>query len=397
MSRTVLITTLPPYQGGVPAMTEILARFLKRRGHDVTVAHYATLTDDSDLVVPSWQSVTGKIPRTRTTTCFGDFPCVSVGCRFPELEFPYYLTTSRWKNLIRAHDRHIAVGGTVLVANPLVMTGVPHMMWCASTMLEDRVDRRAAMPAARRVVDRLAVGPVQRQLEKRILAGRGRFMAISNYTRDTLIAAGACPNAIECVPVPVDLKMYSPPATAAPAAHIGFAGRVGDPRKNIGLLVRAVAVLAGRNIPVRLKLTGDPEAELNELAAGLNIADRLDWTGWLDPGRLSDFYRSLDVFVFSSAQEGLGISGVQAMACGVPVVSTRCGGPEDYVIDGKTGKLAGNTPEELADAIAWIVADRDRRNETGAAARTLIVNSYSEAAFEDNVARTWAWTWDEVL
>ena len=146
-----------------------------------------------------------------------------------------------------------------------------------------------------------------------------------------------------------------------------------------------------------MKLTGDPEAELNELAAGLNIADRLDWTGWLDPGLLSDFYRSLDVFVFSSAQEGLGISGIQAMACGVPVVSTRCGGPEDYVIDGKTGKLAGNTPEELADAIAWIVADRDRRNETGAAARTLIVNSYSEAAFEDNVARTWAWTWDEVL
>ena len=62
--------------------------------------------------------------------------------------------------------------------------------------------------------------------------------------------------------------------------------------------------------------------------------------------------------MFSSAQEGLGISGIQAMACGVPVVSTRCGGPEDYVIDGKTGKLAGNTPEELADAIAWIVADR---------------------------------------
>ena len=83
-------------------MTEIMARFLKRRGHDVTVAHYATLTDDPDLVVPSWQSVTGKIPRTRTTTCFGDFPCVSVGCRFPELEFPYYLTTSRWKN---SHSR----------------------------------------------------------------------------------------------------------------------------------------------------------------------------------------------------------------------------------------------------------------------------------------------------
>ena len=185
--------------------------------------------------------------------------------------------------------------------------------------------------------------------------------------------------------------------TAAPVAQIGFAGRVGDPRKNIGLLVRAVAVLAGRNIPVRLKLTGDPEARLNKLATRLNIADRLDWTGWLEPCRLSDFYRSLDVFVFSSAQEGLGISGIQAMACGVPVVSTRCGGPEDYVIDRITGKLAGNTPEELANAIAWIVADRDRRNETGAAARKLIADRYSEAVFEDNIARTWAATWDEVL
>ena len=145
------------------------------------------------------------------------FPCVSVGCRFPNWNF-LLSDHFTWKNLIRAHDRHIAVGGTVLVANPLVMMGVPHMMWCASTMLEDRVDRRAAMPAARRVVDRLAVGPVQRQLEKRILAGRGRFMAISNYTRDTLIAAGACPNAVVRARA-VDLTMYSPPATAARRAY----------------------------------------------------------------------------------------------------------------------------------------------------------------------------------
>ena len=55
--------------------------------------------------------------------------------------------------------------------------------------------------------------------------------------------------------------------------------------KNIGLLVRAVAVLAGRNIPVRLKLTGDPEAGLNKLAA-VKHADLPHWTGWLGPGRL---------------------------------------------------------------------------------------------------------------
>tara|TARA_Y100001968_G_C19288368_1_gene682915 strand:- start:594 stop:1007 length:414 start_codon:yes stop_codon:yes gene_type:complete len=136
---------------------------------------------------------------------------------------------------------------------------------------------------------------------------------------------------------------------------------------------------------------------LNELASTLNIADRIEWTGWLDPQSLSHFYRSLDVFVFSSGQEGLGISGIQAMACGVPVVSTRCGGPEDYVIDGVTGKLTGHTPGELADGIGWIISDRERRNDLALKSRALVEKDYSQSAFEENIARAWEKTWGEAL
>ncbi len=378
-------------------MAELMAQLLQRLGHKVTIAYYATLTDEPDLVVPSWHLLSGRRPTVRSVKCFDEFAGISVGCYMPELEFTYYRNTRRWRDLVREHDRHIAVGGTVLVANPLVMLGVPHMTWCASTMLEDRVARRAAMPVARRIFDRYILGPVQHRMEKRILAGSGRFMAISSYTRKTMIMAGAQPDAISIVPVPVDLDMFTPSLESPRPAEIGFAGRIGDPRKNIGLLLRAISILAHRKISVKLKLTGDQSPELCELAAKLDIAGQVEWSGWLTKADLSNFYRSLDVFVFSSSQEGLGISGIQAMACGVPVVSTRCGGPEDYVVDEVTGKLAGNTPEELANAIAWTIADRGRRAVLGTKARALMEEKYGGAAFENNVAGVWHSTWGEPI
>ena len=85
------------------------------------------------------------------------------------------------------------------------------------------------------------------------------------------------------------------------------------------------------------------------------------------------------------------------MACGVPVVSTRCGGPEDYVVDEVTGKLAGNTPEELANAIAWTIADRGRRAVLGTKARALMEEKYGGAAFENNVAGVWHSIWGEPI
>ena len=72
---------------------------------------------------------------------------------------------------------------------------------------------------------------------------------------------------------------------------------------------------------------------------------------------LRDMYRSLDVFVLASHREGLALVGIEAMACGVPVVSTRCGGPEDYIKDGVTGYLSDPQPESFADHISGLLHD----------------------------------------
>lgn len=395
MSLSVLIITLPPLTGGVPAKARILAEHLRSRGYRVTVSHYATLSDYPELVVPSWQILSGRRPQTRHGRCFGDFPCAAVGCRFPELEFTYYRMTPRWRDLIEKHDRHIAVGGTVLVSYPLAASGVPHLVWCASTMIEDRIDRRRSMPWARRVFDRVVVGPVQRAMEGEILKGPAYFMAVSSHALDSLVVAGGIAARFSRVPIPVDLDRFTPPKSPSGTGVIGFAGRTNDPRKNLPLLFGAVKYLLDQGRKVTLRLTGDGTPALQQLARRLGIADKVTWTGWLRTDELSQFLRELDVFVIPSSHEGLNLAGVEAMACAVPVVSTRCGGPEDYVVDGQTGTLVSADPMTMAGAIDAIVRSREIRKEMGSNARQFAERHYSHQRFASALADAWQQTWGD--
>jgi glycosyltransferase involved in cell wall biosynthesis len=97
---------------------------------------------------------------------------------------------------------------------------------------------------------------------------------------------------------------------------------------------------------------------------------------------LRDQLRTLDVFVVPSYQEGLCIAALEAMACGCPIVSTRCGGPEEFVIDGETGSLVSFNCIEMADAITRIIGDDVLYRRLSAGARALAVQNYSMAKAE---------------
>ena len=92
---------------------------------------------------------------------------------------------------------------------------------------------------------------------------------------------------------------------------------------------------------------------------------------------LRDQLRSLDLFVLPSHQEGLCIAALEAMACGCPVVSTRCGGPEEFVIDGETGILVGFDPEEMAAAMLKVLGDRKLHARLAQGARDRVLRHYS--------------------
>lgn len=393
-NHTVLVVTLPPFEGGVPAKTQILCRHLAALGHQVTVAWYATFAHHGQANVASWQILSGRRPTTICTTAFENFPSHAVGTWLPELEAPYYLSSSRWRKLIDDHDRHIAVGGPPMVGNILAQADIPHFLWCASDVMADRRDRQSHMPWPRSMIDSVITRPWLRRQQRFILEHSPLILGVSRYTTAQLLRHGAPADRIDRLPIPVDPQIFTPPATAPGGDVIGFAARFEDPRKNLPLLLDAMALLRGKRPHARLHLAGsEPSAATLERIEALGLTDHIHFAGILPPNRLLDFYRSLDVFALPSLQEGLCLAGLEAMACGVPVVSTDCGGPEDFVRDGISGFIVRDwRAESMAQALERALSERALLS---ANARALVVSEFSPAAFATGIATAWKRVWKE--
>jgi glycosyltransferase involved in cell wall biosynthesis len=129
-----------------------------------------------------------------------------------------------------------------------------------------------------------------------------------------------------------------------------FVGRANDPRKNVGILLEAVEQLPG----VRVLLVGDPPDG--------PLPERVEATGFV-PAIVPFLHRGT-LFVLPSHQEGFGLVAAEAMACGLPVVTTPSGGPEALVRESGGGTvLPGFTPDELASTVRDLLADPARLAE----------------------------------
>lgn len=139
------------------------------------------------------------------------------------------------------------------------------------------------------------------------------------------------------------------------------------PRKGIDNVIRAVAILRKQyKVPARLIVVGgnseqpDPAAtpelgRLMALAAELGIAHSVTFTGQRRRAQLRYYYSAANVFVTTPWYEPFGITPVEAMACGTPVVGTAVGGIKTTVVDGETGYLVPpDDPDALAERLAWL-------------------------------------------
>ncbi len=371
--------------GGVELMRRVVVDELRRAGFEVALAWYASYRETPHLSVPSWQLLS-RAPRIATATC-GETMAHDVGCRLPELEWCHHYPSSLWRRLIESFDCHVCVLGSVLPAWPVIASGRACLAWVATPYYADKSSRVRCYPLTRRIVDAALDTPVCARLERACLAGAD-VLALSAYTRRALEAIA--PGSVQrTLPMPLSPLHLAAPTLAARARgpwRIGFVGRYDDPRKNVGLLIEAIARCrrAARPLEVQLVLAGGrPSRALTGLAERHGIADRVTFGATLAGPDLADFYRSLDLFVIPSDQEGLGIAGLEAMAAGCAVISTRCGGPEDYVVDGENGRLVGFDPGELAGAIAEILLDVARHRRLRAAARATVASRYTAASFRE--------------
>lgn len=130
--------------------------------------------------------------------------------------------------------------------------------------------------------------------------------------------------------------------------------------KDFETLLRAVWILIKEYPDFRLKLVGDgaERPKLEALARDLKLEQNVEFLGERDD--IPDLLRQAGFFVSSSTTEGISLTILEAMAVGLPVVTTNVGGNPEIVVEGGTGRLVSpRSPDELALAMRQMLADRD--------------------------------------
>lgn len=150
-------------------------------------------------------------------------------------------------------------------------------------------------------------------------------------------------------------------------------GGVGSliPRKGFDILLSAISLMKHRD-EVLLAVIGDgPERErLERQARDLNIADHVRFLGEIPPKDMPRFFATIDLFVLSSRSEGRPNVVIEALAAGLPVISTDLPGVRDLVIHGDTGWLVRQEDARaLANTLDEACSDPSRGFVMGAAAR----------------------------
>ena len=121
---------------------------------------------------------------------------------------------------------------------------------------------------------------------------------------------------------------------------------------------------------------------LRSLARELGVLDAVEFLDEVDHESLSRAYSSAQVFALPSWQEGLCIAALEGMASGLPVVSTRCGGPESFVKDGETGYLVPlDDHEAMARHLAQLLGDAALRQRLSGNARRFVETHCGMPAF----------------
>jgi len=203
--------------------------------------------------------------------------------------------------------------------------------------------------------------------------------AVSNYSMANCRKMGAA----NCVLIPngVDAQVFYPeaerPLTDSP--HIVTTSTL-IPRNGLDTLIKAFGLLLDSAGKARLTIAGEGPLEkgLKNLAKGLGIESQVEFKATIPHERVPALLHSADLFVRPSIYEGFGMSFIEAMAVGVPVVACPVGGVVDFITDRQTGMLVPtNNPQALKDAMAGLLNDRELYTGIRARALDMVRERYS--------------------
>jgi len=176
---------------------------------------------------------------------------------------------------------------------------------------------------------------------------------------------------IDVIPNGVELERFYPAETGKESGVLKLltVGRL-SVTKRVEMLIDAVEILhkAGRSVRLAIVGGGGLEQELRRIVSERNLTGVIEMTGRIDSDKMPDLYRQNNIFISATMQEGMSNAMLEAMASGLPIVTTRCEGVEELIKD--NGIVVEEAQaEKIAEAIKKLADDRETCKQMSAASR----------------------------
>ncbi len=233
-------------------------------------------------------------------------------------------------------------------------------------------------------------GELYRRLDLKIMRRLDHLIAVSHATKAEMVAGGVPADLVTVIHNAIDTQAWAPErGTDSFRAElqlngafpvIGYVGRINQ-EKDLETWLRAAAMVVRKHPAAKLILVGDgkgddTQAKLEQLATSLGIERNLIFPGYRSS--LQSVYAAFDIFMLSSRREGLPNCILEAMAMGLPVVTTDVAGAKELVKDQDTGYvLAQGDVEGLGTALLKLVEDTPLRHRFRQAGRQRIEAEFS--------------------
>jgi len=208
-----------------------------------------------------------------------------------------------------------------------------------------------------------------------------RVIAVSaGVGREVAQHYGVPEELIRVIPNAVDIRRFQPEDADERRERVRAAHRIDRDdvvllwvgkefrRKGLEPLIAALPALPAR--AKALVVGGDDQAPYREQAARLGVADRVVFAG--HSAHVEDYFAAGDVFVFPTLYEAFALVTLEAAAAGLPLVTTKVNGTEDFVVEGENGFFIERDAASIARVVAPLVSDDDTRRRMGEAARRAV-------------------------
>jgi len=206
------------------------------------------------------------------------------------------------------------------------------------------------------------------------------YISISKQMQKDLVTLGIPENKIAYLPNSIDTNLFTPQKQKEDNLLL-FVGRI-SPGKGLHILVKSLQYLEES---VRLAIIGPPGWDVNYYQNILRIIERenrkgkhkIQYLGSMERTELVEWYQNASLFVLPSFAEGFPVTILEALSCETPIIATPVGGIPEIIKNHETGILVQPDDHHLAEAIRYLLKNRDIRFRMGHEGRKLLMKEHS--------------------